>query len=105
MTQEKKERNIICAAPFFYVANIVKSAEHYRDKLGFEFDRFWGDPPSFCMPERDGFTVMLSRIDDPKDIRPNGMVPKRKDNWDAYFWIRDADALFDEFEKNGVEIV
>jgi hypothetical protein len=23
----------------------------------------------------------------------------------AYFWIRDADALFDEFEKNGVEVV
>ena len=53
---------IIGSAPILLVADVVASAEHYRDKLGFNFDRFWGDPPCFCMPQRDGHIVMLSQV-------------------------------------------
>jgi len=31
-----------------------KSAEYYRDVLGFSFNRYWGEPPCFVMLERDG---------------------------------------------------
>ena len=31
-------------APYFFVADVVKSANYYRDTLGFSFERFWGEP-------------------------------------------------------------
>src|SRR5213593_4651308 len=34
------------------VDDVVKSANFYRDKLGFHYDRFWGEPPCFCMVSR-----------------------------------------------------
>jgi hypothetical protein len=37
-------------APVFLVKDVVKSAEYYRDFLGFLFDRYWGDPPDFVLP-------------------------------------------------------
>lgn len=31
-------------APYLIVDDLVQSAEFYRDKLGFKFDRYWGAP-------------------------------------------------------------
>jgi len=36
-------------APYFIVDDVVATANYYRDKLGFQYDRFWGEPPEFCM--------------------------------------------------------
>ena len=44
-------------APFFIVDDVVATANFYRDKLGFHYDRFWGDPPGFCMVHRAGITI------------------------------------------------
>jgi hypothetical protein len=41
---------IIGSAPILLVADVVASAAYYRDQLGFTCDRFWGEPPCFCMP-------------------------------------------------------
>ena len=35
-------------APYFIVDDVVETANFYRDKLGFSYERFWGDPPRFC---------------------------------------------------------
>lgn len=86
-------------APVFLVKNIVKAAEYYRDVLGFDFKRYWGDPPNFCMPARDGLSVFLQEVDDPARVRPNGGLHEVM--WDAYFWVKDADGLFEEFRRNG----
>ena len=45
--------------PTFLVADVIASAEHYRDALGFSFDRFWGDPPQFVFVERDEARIGL----------------------------------------------
>jgi predicted enzyme related to lactoylglutathione lyase len=84
-------------APYFIVDDVVATANFYRDKLGFSYDRFWGDPPMFCMVGRNGITIMLSRQ---KGVHPNGA-----DSWDAYLWIDDADSLRNEFVAKGVKIV
>ena len=86
-------------APFFYVKDIVKAAEFYREVLGFDFETLWGEPPTFCMPTRDGFTVMLQQKEADK-IVPNG----KYHDWDAYFWVTDADKLFNEFKSKGVRV-
>jgi uncharacterized glyoxalase superfamily protein PhnB len=100
--QASTERALLAIAPLFFVADVAKAAAHYRDVLGFTFERIWGDPPCFCMPHRDGLTVMLSEVDDKSRIRPNGSDGC---SWDAYVWVRDADALFAAFKAGGALIV
>src|SRR5438067_484445 len=49
-------------APFFIVDDVVATANFYRDKLGFQYERFWGEPPCFCMVGRAGVIIMLSQL-------------------------------------------
>jgi catechol 2,3-dioxygenase-like lactoylglutathione lyase family enzyme len=95
------EKQFLAIAPRFFVADILVSAAYYRDVLGFTINRLWGDPPCFCMPHRDGLTIMLGTIEDKARIRPNG---SDGESWDAYVWVRDADALFAEFSARGADI-
>lgn len=88
-------------APFFLVDDVVSSANFYRDKLGFAYDRFWGEPPGFCMVWRRGIVIMLKQM---PGGRPNRMVDPEGESWDAYVWVDDADALYAEFTSSGVTI-
>ncbi|MFI5175523.1 MAG: VOC family protein [Terriglobia bacterium] len=101
----EQAQQIIGSAPYFFVSDVVKAAEYYRDVLGFADPRVWGDPPEFCMPRRDGFIVMLSQVRDPSRISPNGKINGHPETWDAYFWINDAEALFQEFKNRGASVV
>ena len=51
---------ILSGAPVLLVRDVKAAADYFRDKLGFSYDRIWGEPPDFCMVHRDGNTVMLS---------------------------------------------
>ncbi len=93
---------IIGSAPILLVADVVKSANYYRDKLGFTYDRFWGEPPCFCMPRRDGHIVMLSQVDDPKHIVPHYKVVPNM--WNVYFWVDDVEAVCAELKERGATI-
>lgn len=46
-------------APYLIVDDVVATANYYRDKLGFGYERFWGEPPCFCMVWRNGVVIML----------------------------------------------
>ena len=89
------------AASILLVNNVVESAEWYRDVLGFRFDRYWGEPPSFCMVWRGPFCVMLAEVPVGEQIRPVSSV--NTSVWDAYFWTDDAEALYDQFAQRGAE--
>jgi uncharacterized glyoxalase superfamily protein PhnB len=101
----KQAQQIIGSSPYFFVSDVVKAAEYYRDVLGFSCPKVWGDPPEFCMPRRDGFIVMLSQVGDPSLITPNGKINGRPETWDAYFWVKDAEALFEELKNRGASVV
>lgn len=89
-------------APYFLVADVVRAAEYYRDKLGFTIrGYFFEDPPVFGMVARDGLTVMLSRVE---QGRGGSNRSYKSDGIDAYLWIDDADALYAEFQKTGADI-
>lgn len=90
-------------APLFLVDDVVASANFYRDKLGFEYDRFWGEPPCFCMVHRSGIVIMLNQIQGAA-VSPNGKNAPDGECWDAYIWVDNADALFTEFQAKGVKI-
>lgn len=89
-------------APYLIVADVARAAEWYRDKLGFGFERIWGEPPRFCMVKRDGQVIMLKQVPGGQP-RPN----HRQDPdacWDAYIWVTDADQLHAELGAAGVTI-
>src|SRR5437867_823285 len=92
-------------APYFIVQDVVVTANYYRDKLGFEYERFWNDPPSFCMVMRRGVVIMLAQFEETVFMRPNHIVDPEGGAWDAYIWVDDADALHAEFKSKGVKIV
>jgi predicted enzyme related to lactoylglutathione lyase len=91
-------------APYFLVDDVVVTAGYYRDKLGFGYERFWNDPPSFCMVERGGVVIMLAQVERPGAVRPNRLVDPEGESWDAYVWVDDADTLHAEFAAKGVRI-
>jgi hypothetical protein len=90
------------SAPVLLVADVVKAANYYRDQLGFTYDRFWGEPPDFCMVRRDGFIVMLAQAPAGARLVPHWNVVDKM--WNAYFWCDDVVALHAEFVQRGARI-
>jgi predicted enzyme related to lactoylglutathione lyase len=91
-------------APYLIVDDVVATAAYYRDELGFDFERLWGEPPSFCMVRRRGVIIMLAQLEQGGRMRPNHVVDPEGGAWDAYVWVDDADALHAEFTARGVTI-
>lgn len=96
-------------APNFFVPDIVKAAEYYRDQLGFKFEQYWGEPPEFVMVNRGGSVIMLILLP-LADKYPDMLQPNRKRDhhaWDAYIWIGEEslDELHQEFVAKGARIV
>lgn len=97
------EQKLYGVAPYLIVDDIFESAEFYRDKLGFDFNRIWGEPPQFVIVHRDGVHIMLKSIGARGSVRPNYHVYADA-CWDAYIWVKDADALYDELRSRGVKV-
>jgi uncharacterized glyoxalase superfamily protein PhnB len=91
-------------APYFLVADVVKAAEYYRDRLGFSIlGYFFEDPPVFAMVGRgENQVVMLSLM---RGGRGGSNRGYKDIAIDAYLWVDDVETLHAEFRRNGVEIV
>ncbi|HMS64584.1 MAG TPA: bleomycin resistance protein, partial [Ignavibacteria bacterium] len=94
-----KTGKITGSAPILLVSDIVNSAEWYKEKLGFSYDKLWGEPPVFCILERDGFRLMLSQVKDKNEIKPHWKIVEKM--WNVYFWVDDAESMYKEFQKRG----
>lgn len=90
-------------APQFVVADVVKTAEYYRDQLGFEILGYFKDPPVYAMVARDEVEIHFGKADAEK-IQMNETV-RRGLGTDAYIWVSDINALFEELSAKDVEIV
>jgi uncharacterized glyoxalase superfamily protein PhnB len=93
---------LTASAPVLLVRDVVKAANHYRDALGFGYERYWGEPPSFVILHRDGMYVMLKQAADPKHVIPHWTVADKL--WNIYFWVSDVDALYAELCGRGARI-
>jgi predicted enzyme related to lactoylglutathione lyase len=91
-------------APVLIVDNVQTTSDFYRDKLGFQYERIWGEPPCFCMVHRSGVVIMLKELSVKGQVRPNRLVDPDEETWDAYLWIDNADALYDEYRRKGLKI-
>jgi uncharacterized glyoxalase superfamily protein PhnB len=90
------------ATPVLLVKDVVKTAAYYTEKLGFQVDRFWGEPPTFTIARRDNVSIMLNQVGAGDTFRPNSAYDGR---FSIYIDTSDADALHAEFQSNGADIV
>lgn len=99
-TETGQHPQLLATSACFVVEDVFSSAEYYRDVLGFSFDTFFGDPPSFVILRRDGIAVMLKQIagaqSQSADVGPPAFL-------DAYFWVSDLDVLAGELRERGAE--
>ena len=93
---------LVATSPVLLVNDVVASAHHYRDAMGFTFSRFWGEPPSFVILRRDGLSLMLKQAEDASHVRPHWKVSSGL--WNVYFYVTDVDALYAEFVRSGAKI-
>lgn len=93
------------AAPCLLVDDVFATAEHYRDVLGFCFEDFFGDPPSFVMLFRDGATVILQQA--PAQARPVARANTSvvRGTADIFMEVEDVEALAAELRGKGADIV
>jgi uncharacterized glyoxalase superfamily protein PhnB len=93
---------IVGSAPVLLVRDVIAAAEYFRDRLGFSYDRLWGEPASFCMVRRDDHVVMLSEAPPAAKLVPHWRVVEKM--WDVYFWVDDVDAMHRELVERGATI-
>lgn len=103
-------------APMFLVDDVARTAEWYRDLLGFEIGEYFREDhgphdesdhdhpaegePVFVIVERDGHRVMFGRT----ERRGHGVQTNRhfkRFSSDAYFWMEGVEALFAHLKAGG----
>ena len=97
-----KKAQLVSSAAVLLVRDVVAAANHYRDALGFTYDRFWGHTPKFVILQRDGMRLMLDQAPSGTALVPHWKVDRGI--WNVYFWTDDVDALFAEFRARGAKI-
>ena len=76
------------------VPDINKSAQYFRDFLGFRIS--WEDATDWRLAERDGVRIMLGQC--PNDMNPSELGSH---NWFGYLDVDDVDGLHAEFVARG----
>ena len=94
--------DIIRSASYFPVPDVAVIGDYYRDVFGYQCEYSAGNPPEFAICQRGGSAIMFRRVPHPELIAPN---EKQGGTWDAFFWVRDAQALHAELRANGADIV
>ena len=103
--QEPANCRMTAVVPYFLVDDVFATAEFYRDTLGFTFDEFFGEPPSFTIVKRDEVRIMFRQMR-PARIpiaRPNRAV--MDETFDAYVYVSDVDRLASELRAKQADIV
>lgn len=85
------------AVPQFTVPDVVRTAEYYRDVLGFHIAGYWATPPAFAIVGRDRVELFFNRADQ-SQVRTG----RARGAYDAYLRIVGVEAL--AAESRGVQI-
>lgn len=91
-------------SPQIVVPDVVRTAEYYRDELGFTILGYFADPPVYAMVERDDVEIHFGKADEGATVQVNETLRKGLGN-DLYIWVSDINAMFEELSAKNVEIV
>ncbi|MFK7902023.1 MAG: VOC family protein [Nitratireductor sp.] len=92
---------LIAQSPVLLVSDLLKSVEYWENCVGFKA-QLWGDPPNFAILRRDNCRLMLSQAPKDHTIVPNWEIVGNI--WNAYFWVDDAKAIYEELIASGATI-
>jgi len=93
---------ILQQAPVLFARILPKTASHWDEKVGFRRLGVWGEPPDFAIAARDFVHVMLSQAPATREIVPHWRIKDKL--WNAYIWIDDARAMYEELKERGALI-
>ena len=88
------------AIPQFTVADVVRTAEYYRDVLGFHIAGYWRTPPVFAIVQRDDVEVFFN-LADGSPVRTG----RAEGAYDVYFHIVGVEAFAAEVRAQGADIL
>lgn len=97
------------AVPQFTVRDVVRTAQYYRDVLGFEVAGYWDGehphqdpdrPALFGIVQRDRVRLHFNRTDG-TEVRTG----RAEGAYDVYFHVTGLDALASELRRHGADIV
>ena len=85
-------------APQFFTSALAETIAYYAESLGFDCGEPYGDPPSYAIVRRDGHPI---------HFRLSDCLPPHPDKYDdelldAYIYVGDVDALYEEYRNRGV---
>ena len=86
-------------APLFFTIDIPGTLAYYKDKLGFDCQGTWHDPPVYAIVARDQHAIHF-RCAEPPTANPDKYADELLD---AYVSVDDADELYAEYAVKGVE--
>jgi uncharacterized glyoxalase superfamily protein PhnB len=82
--------------------DVPAAISFWTGKLGFTVTGTWGEPAGFAILKRDGAYLMLGQARPEIEIVP--YWKQRQNLWNAYFWVDDAKAMFEEIKGRGARI-
>jgi uncharacterized glyoxalase superfamily protein PhnB len=82
--------------PFLPVRNLRETIQYYKDKLGFQGEWFWGDPPTDAGCQRNELSILFNQ---------NPEFNERVKGLELVMFVDDVDGIYSELKnKSGVEI-
>jgi catechol 2,3-dioxygenase-like lactoylglutathione lyase family enzyme len=100
MTDPNSDISFIAAVPQFTVPDLVRTAEYYRDVLGFEIAGYFRTPPVFAIVTRGPVQFFFNRAD-----HSSMRTGRAEGAYDAYIHLRGVDALEAELRNRGAVII
>lgn len=92
---------VLRVAPYFPVPDVAATGAYYAEVLGFQLEYAAGSPPVFAIYSRDGCPLMFRGVPEPHRIQPS---EAQGGTWDAFFWVADVQALYQELRSNAAVI-
>ncbi len=85
------------SSPIFPVDDPLKTAEYYRDVLGFDINFKWEDPPTYVVVNRED-AVGIHFVKKRDDFKPS------TEHTALFIFVNDVDVVYDEYQKSGANI-
>jgi catechol 2,3-dioxygenase-like lactoylglutathione lyase family enzyme len=93
---------ILRQSAILFASDLPASIAYWQSKLGFDKYGIFGEPPRFAIMERDDTFAMLKQAPKGHAIVPYWKISEGL--WNAYFWVDDIAALFEEMRSRGATI-
>ena len=85
------------SSPIFPVDDPLKTAEYYRDVLGFDINFKWEDPPTYIVINRED-AVGIHLVKKQDDFKPSSI------HTSLFIFVHDVDVVYTEYQTSGANI-